>query len=78
MLRVFQRDSFFCKTESAAPETAALAEFLREARGVHHELLGHAPAQHAGAAGAADGVAAHEAEGQLADRHLGACAAADG
>jgi len=56
-----------------APKLHAVPEALAELAAEHHELLGHAAAQHARAARAADVRGRHAPERQLAHRRLDAC-----
>ena len=61
--------------EVASPEADAVLEGLPEFAAVHHELLGDAAPQHAGAAGAARHVRRLPRERHLANRCLDACMA---
>ena len=49
------------------PETARILEGVRVFRGVHQQLFGDAPAQHARAARAANGVGGDAAKGEFTD-----------
>ena len=59
--------------EVPSPEADAVLESLPELAAVHHELLGDAAPQHAGAAGAARHVRRLPRERHLAHRYLDAC-----
>ena len=54
------------------PKASGVLEGFHELGRVYEEFFGHAAADHAGPAGATDGLRADEAERQLDDGHLGA------
>ena len=60
----------------SAPKANAVLEGLREFPTVHHQLLGHAAAQHAGPPGASRHVRRLPGERHLAHGCLDTCAAA--